>query len=285
MGDDFISFEDMHDLRPAERSNPHKRIAEEAQKIKYPCSACGGTGRYAGVRVRQQESHCFACGGKGYHLQSPEKRKAANAKRRQTMEAKRQAAITAFAEAHAELYGWMAANQTWNNFASSLLDQLGAGRTLSENQIAAMQRSMDKAEAAKAAKRAEREASLETVDVSAIERLFDTALENGLTKRAFRTDRLKITPAPAHGRNAGAIYVKDGGEYAGKIVAGKFHPTSDAAKDVAEKVRELAADPVGVARFYGRKTGICCCCGRELTDSVSIEKGIGPVCEANWFGS
>jgi hypothetical protein len=34
---------------------------------------------------------------------------------------------------------------------------------------------------------------------------------------------------------------------------------------------------------YGRATGSCSCCGRELTDPVSIEAGIGPIC-AGRFG-
>jgi hypothetical protein len=29
---------------------------------------------------------------------------------------------------------------------------------------------------------------------------------------------------------------------------------------------------------YGRATGNCSCCGRELTDPASIAAGIGPVC-------
>ena len=39
------------------------------------------------------------------------------------------------------------------------------------------------------------------------------------------------------------------------------------------------------ARAIGRATGVCVCCGRELTDQVSVDGGIGPVCEKNWFGA
>lgn len=35
---------------------------------------------------------------------------------------------------------------------------------------------------------------------------------------------------------------------------------------------------------FGHETGICAMCGLELTDPESIEAGIGPVCEANWYG-
>lgn len=32
------------------------------------------------------------------------------------------------------------------------------------------------------------------------------------------------------------------------------------------------------AKAYGRQTGTCCQCGRELTNETSIREGIGPVC-------
>ena len=32
------------------------------------------------------------------------------------------------------------------------------------------------------------------------------------------------------------------------------------------------------AKTYGRRTGTCCCCGATLTNAVSIEAGIGPIC-------
>ncbi len=38
-----------------------KKIVEKV----YPCGQCGGTGLYAGVRVHQEKSNCFACRGKG----------------------------------------------------------------------------------------------------------------------------------------------------------------------------------------------------------------------------
>ena len=32
------------------------------------------------------------------------------------------------------------------------------------------------------------------------------------------------------------------------------------------------------AKAFGMATGLCCVCGRFLTDQESVEKGIGPVC-------
>ena len=54
---------------------------------------------------------------------------------------------------------------------------------------------------------------------------------------------------------------------------------------VAGKVYELKVEDMislEVAQQYGRRTGICCICGRFLTDDESVAKGIGPVCEQKY---
>jgi hypothetical protein len=43
-------------------------------------------------------------------------------------------------------------------------------------------------------------------------------------------------------------------------------------------LRRLAADPAAVAAEHGHATGRCCFCGRELTDSKSVQVGYGPIC-------
>lgn len=49
---------------------------------------------------------------------------------------------------------------------------------------------------------------------------------------------------------------------------------------LANDVRDGNAAPIDrdTASKFGVLTGICCDCGRKLTDPVSIERGIGPVC-------
>lgn len=47
---------------------------------------------------------------------------------------------------------------------------------------------------------------------------------------------------------------------------------------VIAALTELDADPMAVALEYGRKTGTCCVCGKELTNKVSVAEGIGPIC-------
>jgi len=53
----------------------------------------------------------------------------------------------------------------------------------------------------------------------------------------------------------------------------------DAAK---ERLIEVAADPLAAAVAYGAKTGRCSCCGRILTNELSVELGIGPICRGKW---
>jgi hypothetical protein len=65
-------------------------------------------------------------------------------------------------------------------------------------------------------------------------------------------------------------------EYLGKILGTTY--TGKPAPALAA----IAADPRGEAVRYGRATGSCSCCGRELTDPVSIEQGIGPICVTKW---
>lgn len=87
---------------------------------------------------------------------------------------------------------------------------------------------------------------------------------NGATLKAVTT-----------GRNQGAVYVYTATGYAGKISTDGVY-NGDAS--VAETLQAIAQDPETAARAYGRQTGSCSCCGRGLTDPVSVFGGIGPVC-------
>ena len=97
--------------------------------------------------------------------------------------------------------------------------------------------------------------------------------------------------AVTSGQNVGCIYVKDeNGAYLGKItpqghfrpVYGGLDPEQEAA--VLDAMRAAAADPQGAAAEYGRETGRCACCGRELTNPESIALGIGPICLETLIG-
>lgn len=88
--------------------------------------------------------------------------------------------------------------------------------------------------------------------------------------------------AVTKGFNTGSAYVYyPTGAYAGKITpAGVFNGDSK----MAEALAKVAENPQQAAIAYGRQTGNCSCCGRELTDPVSIFGGIGPICLSNLAG-
>ena len=59
---------------------------------------------------------------------------------------------------------------------------------------------------------------------------------------------------------------------------GTFRPTKQCAPEMIAKLQDVEARGIEAVKEIGRLTGICCVCGRTLTNEASIEEGIGPVC-------
>lgn len=253
------------------------------RSVKHTCTKCNGTGHYRGVRIHQQRSDCFACKGKGYFMTSPEARAKAKAKRvekKVQKEAEKAAKADAYKAEHSELFEFMKANCNWNGFFFNMLEAVHQYGRLTDGQIAAAYRSMEKIQA----KQAEKAKSNIKVDLTKLNEVFSNASENGLKKPKLRIAELVISMAPSHGRNAGFLYVKAQGDYAGKISPeGVFYKTSSAPEGIKEELTEFCKNPMEAAIKYGRQTGQCACCGRELTNKASIELGIGPICAEKWF--
>ena len=72
----------------------------------------------------------------------------------------------------------------------------------------------------------------------------------------------------------------------GRLYAARLDPRSGRWQFAPGAMRTVAAGGVPMTReqaaAYGRRSGRCCCCGRELTDPASIAAGIGPVCAAKF---
>jgi len=62
----------------------------------------------------------------------------------------------------------------------------------------------------------------------------------------------------------------------------RLHASGANQAEIAETLREFNAAPLATARRYGKLSGICCSCGRDLTDPASIADGIGPTCKKRW---
>ena len=274
--DDFIDSLAETDLPPA-AGKPAER---------FPCGQCFGSGHYQGARVHQEKSHCFACRGKGYFLSSPEARRnarqAAASKKRNALET----GIAAFAEQQPAMYADLLACWKFgvdSGFVMSLAGQLFQRGRLSDKQIEAWHRGKLRLEQIRAERAVEAKAAEVSVDLEPIRAMFERASASGLKKPTYRAEGLVISKAPDSGRNAGALYVVGAdGSYFGKLIETTFHPVRAAPASVKDALALIAANPAEAAVAYGRKTGICCCCGRTLTDARSVEAGIGPICADKW---
>jgi hypothetical protein len=277
MSDSFIGFSDLEDDlelagRPAKESKT------------YPCMHCAGTGIWTSYTGRKSGS-CHACHGRGYFLTSPDQRRKAKAQRTSAKNKKRHEWIGA----HEELYKFLCSASEWSEFADSLKRRVQAGKDLSDKQMAAAKKMMATVLAKRAAKDEQRkaeEAAAPTVDLTKIHELFANAKGAGLKRPKLRIDGYTISLAPANGANAGHLYVKERGQYLGKVTPeGRLATAYDANEhraSIEEALKRFAADPMAEAKAYGQRTGECCCCGKELTNPESIKLGIGPICAGKW---
>ena len=120
------------------------------------------------------------------------------------------------------------------------------------------------------------------ITVEQIERSFATARGNGIKRPKLRLDTFIFSRAPDTGRNAGSIYVTEDEVYLGKVTGGRFAPSRDCDTDTTARIVAAASDPDAAARAYGLRTGVCSCCGRGLTNGLSIDLGIGPICRSKF---
>jgi hypothetical protein len=180
------------------------------------------------------------------------------------------------------VYEWLVANPNFE-FAASMVTAIKRYGSLTEKQLAACEKII----ARNAERAAQPVAAGEQVDISKIMLAFDAARANQIKRPKLRLAGFEFSCAPATGKNPGAVYVKDGAEYIGKIetkqddlerTQSKFFATRECGAERRSKVVEVASDPMGAAVAYGRRTGQCACCGRLLTVGVSIDRGIGPIC-------
>jgi len=117
---------------------------------------------------------------------------------------------------------------------------------------------------------------------------FEAAKSKGAKRLTLRFDGINVKP----NRDNSALWITSQSEtemgdygmkpkYLGKVTpAGCDSRLSDTVKEI---IMGAADDPLTAAIRYGKVSGECSCCGRELTDPRSIERGIGPIC-ATKFG-
>jgi hypothetical protein len=247
------------------------------------CPKCGGTGRWGNYVSRP----CFKCGGSGKltFKTSYADRAKAKASRDQRKAARSvelaDSNVEAFKAAHPEQWAWLQANAARNGFAQSLTDGIKKFGTLTTGQSTALDRAV--AQAAKA------KAEAPTVATDGVDRLkqaFDKAVAYTAAKGLKLSPRITISgitisPAKADGKNPGALYVKAGASYLGKIAGGKFFASRECSDDQSAQVLKFVADPAEAAKVYGQTTGTCCICGATLRSEWK-HRGVGPICGAKF---
>lgn len=240
------------------------------------CPKCRGTGR-------TRWGQCFRCKGAGGRtFKSSSAARAKNRERAAERKASReQERWEDFKSDHPEIAAWMDRNPTFA-FAASLREAVSKYGDLSNNQIDAARRCIAR-EVEREEQRRRAKAEAPTVNVSAVQRAFDAARANKVASPRMRIGTFKLSCAPAHGSNPGAIYVKDEDIYIGKVADGKFFAVQSCSVEQASAFIAAAEDPKAAAVAYGRRTSTCSICGRGLTNGVSIDMGIGPIC-ASRFG-
>ncbi len=251
------------------------------------CGKCRGTGIYYGRS--QHGTKCFPCKGVGKFTYRTSREDRIKAKSQRDAAKVRKAATgwEAFSEANPAAAAWIVDRAPRFDFAAQMRAAVEKCGHLTDGQLAAVERLRIKdaeRDAQRAAEKVEREASAPVVDITKVVEAIRAAQGAGIKAPKLRLAGFRFSPAPAHGANAGAIYVKTAsGDYLGKIAAGKFYRGRDCNQEQAAEIVAVAADPEAAAIAYGRKFGSCACCGRELSDPVSVARGIGPVC-AGRFG-
>jgi len=282
-------FDDMSDdLDAIYASTPVAGATKEVTYFEQACPKCNGKGRVTFGYVNVRSGECFACKGVGKlsFKTSPATRAKAKASAQRRVAAKADAMVAKANEwkaANPAETAWMESSAPRFEFAQSMLDALNKYGTLTEKQMATVQRLTVQSAERQAQYQAERQAKAQTapeVSVEAIEVAFQTAKGAGIKFPKLRLADFVFSPASEKSANFGAVYIKSKGEgvYLGKVMGGKLFTSRDCNAETKDRIVEVATDPKQAAIAYGQKFGACSVCGRALTDGDSISRGIGPIC-------
>lgn len=254
---------------PCDRCHGSKVFRSWAGRIVGPCHACKGTGQI--TRTTSQVER--------------DRAKAGRARAKATKAIALRDRAEAWKIANEAEWAWIKAKAPTFDFADAMAEALHEHGALSEGQMAAVRRlaAADvEREARFAADRIERIAAAKAIDVAVIEQAFAAANSRAVRHPKLRLDTFLFSQAPASGMNPGAIYVKEGETYLGKIVGSKLLRSFKCDPPTEARILAAASDPRAAAIAYGQRTGTCSVCHRLLTDPESVDAGIGPVCASKY---
>lgn len=203
----------------------------------------------------------------------------------------------AFVASNPAVAQWLLDEAKKSDFAASLLQSVHKYGDLTPRQFAAAKNCIAKKAQATVAK-----AQAKIVNVEPIVAAFNKAKASGLKRPKLRFDGFEASLAGPTSKNPGAIYLKGNKKkvnhgptvwgstaptseevYFGKVQDSKFIPSFACTSADKATIETALEDPLAAAVAYGKRYGSCSCCGRTLTDPVSVERGIGPIC-AERFG-
>lgn len=247
----------------------------------YNCPRCRGTGKYTYGYVNLKTVDCGKCRGTGRLKTSPKQRLANRVSSAKAAIKRKEQNVEEFGKREPAALAWLNSNN--GDFAASLLDQVKKRGDLSAKQLQAVYESIAREE--DWAKQREQKATQTQIDMTDLLDRFALALKAGIKRPKVNTGDLLFSLAPAHGHNAGCVYVKGEKDaygdrpYLGKITPeGKFFAGRGVEDDVKQRIAEVGADVVGSAKAHGAQHGNCCFCSRDLTTDESVSNGYGPIC-------
>lgn len=250
--------------------------ATERPSYRQMCGVCYGTGNWKG----RAGYKCFPCNGAGFvtFSTSPEKRARGRARAAERKIEKGDELLAQFEAQNPHFKAWW--TDSTFGFAVSLREAVRKFGNLTENQRGAAERCIEKFEALKAEANIRVEQA-PVVSIAALEACFEIAGNAGKKPR-LRLAEFTFSRAPESGKNAGALYVKQGSTYLGKIHKGKLFRSMACDDATEDAIVAVASQPKESAIAYGRMSGCCAICNRRLDNPESIERGIGPVCAGNF---
>lgn len=275
--DDLFKAEKTADGSPR-KAPPEHYVAPETRVFEEKCIKCRGTGRFG------RFGNCYACNGQGKRTfkTSQQTRAKQRGRRQEVKQSSADYACEQLKATEPDVYAWLILHVERDEFATSVWNGLRTYGALTDNQLAAIKRTL-----VKDAERAKRREDAPVADTDGVDRLklaFDTAIERAQAKgRSFRWPRITIgdvviSPAKATSKNPGALYVKQGEQYLGKIQNKRFFAARECTSEQEQRVLGFIADPEKAAKLYGQETKMCCICNAPLTNEESMQRGMGPVC-------
>jgi hypothetical protein len=114
------------------------------------------------------------------------------------------------------------------------------------------------------------------------------ALKRPAVTLAVDGGAVRLSVAGPTARVPGSVNVVQRGGvdiWLGRVLGnGRFEPSRKTPPSVAQGalLAAFAADPAGVAADYGKASGRCCFCSKELTDARSLAVGYGNTCASHY---